>query len=154
QRSELLTFEEIERFVQAVMPLGVRKIRLTGGEPLVRRDLHRLIEKLGAVPGVRDLSLTTNGLLLPEQAERLHAAGLRRINIHMDTLDAVRFKQITRREGLDKVLEGIFLCKRLGFDPIKINAVAARGYIEQDLVPLANFAREHGVEVRFIEYMP
>lgn len=154
QRAEILTFEEIERFVRVVARLGVRKIRLTGGEPLVRRNLPTLIEKLLAVPEIRDLALTTNGILLPEQAAELHAAGLRRINIHLDTLDPERFKLITRRDGFEKVLDGIFLCKRLGFGPIKINSVAARGYVEDDIVPLGHFAREHGVEVRFIEFMP
>jgi cyclic pyranopterin phosphate synthase len=153
-RGEILTFEEIERFVRVVARLGVRKIRLTGGEPLVRRNLATLIEKLLAVPQIRDLALTTNGILLPEQAAELHAAGLRRINIHLDTLDPDRFKLITRRDGFEKVLEGVFLCKRLGFDPVKINSVAARGYVEEDIVPLGHFAREHGVEVRFIEFMP
>lgn len=153
-RSELLTFEEIERFVRVVVRLGVRKIRLTGGEPLVRRNLPTLIAKLISIPEIRDLALTTNGILLPEQAESLHAAGLRRINIHLDTLDSNRFRQITRRDGFEKVLEGIFLCKKLGYNPIKINAVAARGWTEDDVVPLGRFAREHGVEVRFIEYMP
>jgi cyclic pyranopterin phosphate synthase len=154
QRGELLSFEEIERFVRVVVPLGVSKIRLTGGEPLVRRNLATLVRMLSAVAGVRDLALTTNGILLTEQAEALHAAGLRRINIHLDTLDPARFRQITRRDGVDKVIEGVFLCKQLGFDPIKINAVAARGYAENDVVPLARFGREHGVEIRFIEYMP
>ena len=154
QREEILSFEEIERFVRVVARLGVRKIRLTGGEPLVRRNLATLIEKLLAVSEIRDLALTTNGILLPEQAAALYAAGLRRINVHLDTLDPERFKLITRRDGFEKVLEGIFLCKRLGFDPIKINSVAARGYVEDDIVPLGHFAREHGVEVRFIEFMP
>ena len=154
ERSELLSFEEIERFVRVVVRLGVRKLRLTGGEPLVRRGLPTLIEKMNSIPEVRDLALTTNGLLLPEQAEPLYAAGLRRINIHLDTLDPERFKRITRREGFEKVLEGIFLCKELGYDPIKLNAVAVRGFIEDDIVPLGRFARQHGVEIRFIEYMP
>ena len=153
-RGELLTFEEIERFVRMAVGLGIRKIRLTGGEPLVRRGLPTLIQKLHAIDGVRDLALTTNGLLLPEQAAALYDAGLRRINIHLDTLDATRFKRITRRDGFEKVLEGIFLCKQLGYSPIKINAVAARGYIEDDIVPLGHFAREHGFEIRFIEFMP
>jgi cyclic pyranopterin phosphate synthase len=154
ERSELLTFEEIERFVHVAVRLGVTKLRLTGGEPLVRRGLPTLIEKLIGVPGIRDLALTTNGLLLPDQAEPLYAAGLRRINIHLDTLDPDRFKRITRRDGFERVLEGIFRCKKLGYDPIKINAVAVRGFIEGDIVPLGHFAREHGVEIRFIEYMP
>jgi cyclic pyranopterin phosphate synthase len=153
-RKLLLTFEEIERFVRVVVRMGVRKIRLTGGEPLVRRGIPALIEKLIAIDGVQDLALTTNGILLPEQAESLYAAGLRRINIHLDTLDSNRFRAITRRGGFEKVLEGIFLCKRLGFYPIKLNAVAARGTIDDDIVPLGQFAREHNIEVRFIEYMP
>jgi cyclic pyranopterin phosphate synthase len=154
ERDELLSFEEIERFVRVAVRLGVRKVRLTGGEPLVRRELAELIRRLNGIPEIRDLSLTTNGILLGEQAEDLHAAGLRRINIHLDTLDAGRFREITRREGFEKVLEGIFLCKRLGYAPVKINSVAARGIIEPDVVPLGRFAREHGVEVRFIEFMP
>jgi cyclic pyranopterin phosphate synthase len=154
QRKELLTFEEIDRFVRVAVGLGVRKIRLTGGEPLVRRGLPTLIEKLVAIPVVEDLALTTNGILLCEQAESLFAAGLRRLNIHLDTLDPQRFKAITRRDGVDKVLGGISLCQRLGFHPIKLNAVAARGAIEDDIVPLGHFAREHDIEVRFIEYMP
>jgi cyclic pyranopterin phosphate synthase len=154
ERKQLLTFEEIERFVRVVVGLGVRKIRLTGGEPLVRRGLATLVEKLAATPGVEDLALTTNGILLCEQARSLYAAGLRRINIHLDTLDPDRFRAITRRDGVDKVLDGISLCRQLGFQPIKLNAVAARGSIDQDIVPLGHFAREHDIEVRFIEYMP
>lgn len=153
-RGFLLSFEEIERFVRIAVRHGVRKLRVTGGEPLVRRDLPVLIRALARIPGVEDLALTTNGVLLPEFAEALYQAGLRRINVHLDTLDPQRFQQITRRPGLEKVLEGIFACKRLGFHTIKINAVAVRGLIEDDLVPLAHFGREHGCEVRFIEFMP
>ena len=153
-RSEVLSFEEIERFVRVVVRQGVCKVRLTGGEPLVRRDLATLIEKLVAIPEIQDLGLTTNGILLPEQAPALFRAGLRRINIHLDTLDADKFRAITRRDGFEKVVEGILLCKRLGFHPVKVNAVAVRGSIEEDIVPLGRFAREHGVEVRFIEFMP
>jgi cyclic pyranopterin phosphate synthase len=153
-RAELLTFEEIERFVRVAVGLGINKVRLTGGEPLVRRGLPELIRKLVGIPGLRDLALTTNGILLPEQAEALHAAGLRRINIHLDTLDPVRFREITRRDGFEKVLEGIALCKRLGFSPIKLNAVAVKGTTDADVVPLARFARQNELQVRFIEYMP
>jgi cyclic pyranopterin phosphate synthase len=153
-REELLRFEEIERFVRIVQPLGVNKLRLTGGEPLVRRNLPALVQKLAGIPGIRDIALTTNGVLLAQQAGALYEAGLRRINIHLDTLDADRFRQITRRDDFDRVLDGIFECKRLGYHPIKINAVAARGYTEDDVVPLGRFAREHDIEVRFIEYMP
>jgi cyclic pyranopterin phosphate synthase len=154
QRPEILTYEEIERFVRVAARLGIRKIRLTGGEPLLRRDLPQLVRKLAAVPGIVDLALTTNGLLLSEAAGPLLDAGLRRINIHVDTLDPVRFRQIVRRDGLAKVLDGIARCKSLGYDPIKINAVAVRGLTEEDLVPLARFGREHDIEVRFIEFMP
>src|SRR5580658_4737057 len=102
-RSEILDFGEIERFARIAVGLGVTKLRVTGGEPLVRRDLPELIRKLAAIPGVRDLALTTNGVLLPELAEPLYASGLRRLNVHVDTLDRARFLQITRRDDLDKV---------------------------------------------------
>ena len=153
-RREILSFEEIERFVRVAAGLGVDKLRVTGGEPLVRKNLPHLIEKLAAIPGINDLALTTNGVLLAEKARALHGAGLRRLNVHLDTLDRARFLQITRRDDLDKVLEGIDLCQELGFGPIKINAVAVKGLTEQDVVPLARFGRERGIEVRFIEFMP
>jgi cyclic pyranopterin phosphate synthase len=153
-RGELLTFEEIARFVRAAVPLGIDKVRLTGGEPLMRRDLPRLVQLLAAIDGLRDIGLTTNGILLAEHAQALYDAGMRRINISLDTLDAERFRQITRRDGLDKVLEGIFAAKKAGFAPIKVNAVSIRGFTEAEVVPLAHFAREHGLEMRFIEYMP
>jgi cyclic pyranopterin phosphate synthase len=153
-KAEVLTFEEMTRFVRAAAPLGIDKIRLTGGEPLLRRDLPRLVEMLRAVPGIRDIGLTTNGLLLAQQAQALYDAGLRRINISLDALDPARFRQLTRRDGLDKVLEGIQAAKRAGFEPVKINAVSIRGITEHEVVPLALFARQHGLEMRFIEYMP
>src|SRR5438094_4954651 len=153
-RSALLTFEEIAHFVRVAAPLGIDKIRLTGGEPLMRRDLPTLVRMLADVPGLRDLGLTTNGLLLAEQAQALYEAGLRRINISLDTLSPERFKQLTRREGLERVLAGILAAKRAGFDPVKVNAVSIRGVTEPEVVPLARFAREHGLEMRFIEYMP
>jgi cyclic pyranopterin phosphate synthase len=153
-RSELLTFEEITRFVRVAAPLGIDKIRLTGGEPLMRRDLPRLACMLSEIEGIRDLGLTTNGVLLADQAQALYDAGLRRINISLDTLDLERFRQVARRDGLDKVIEGILAAKRAGFDPVKLNAVSVRGLTDGDVVPLARFAREHGCEMRFIEYMP
>jgi cyclic pyranopterin phosphate synthase len=153
-RSELLTFEEITRFVRVVVPLGIDKVRLTGGEPLMRRDLPRLVRMLCQVEGIRDIGLTTNGILLAEHAQALHDAGLRRINVSLDTLDPDRFRQLTRRDGLEKVIAGIQAAKRAGFDPVKVNAVSIRGITELDAVPLARFAREHGLEMRFIEYMP
>jgi cyclic pyranopterin phosphate synthase len=153
-RSELLTFEEITHFVRAVAPLGIDKIRLTGGEPLMRRDLARLVRMLSAIHGIRDIGLTTNGVLLADQAQALYDAGLRRINISLDTLDPERFRQVARRDGLDKVIEGILAAERAGFDPVKLNAVSVRGLTEGEVVPLARFAREHRCEMRFIEYMP
>jgi cyclic pyranopterin phosphate synthase len=153
-RGELLTFEEITRFVEVAAPLGVDKIRLTGGEPLMRRELPRLVGMLSRVAGIRDIGLTTNGILLAGQAQPLYDAGLRRINISLDTLDEGRFRQITRRDGLDRVLAGIVAARRAGFDPVKVNAVSIRGFTEHEVVPLARFARSHGLEMRFIEYMP
>src|SRR5207253_145600 len=153
-RSELLTFEEIAHFVRVSVPLGIDKIRLTGGEPLMRRDLHKLVAMIAAVPGIRDIGLTTNGLLLAKHAQVLFDAGLRRLNVSLDTLDPGRFRELTRRDGLDDVLEGLQAARRAGFDPIKINAVSIRGVTELDAVPLARFARENGFELRFIEYMP
>lgn len=153
-REEILTFEEIERFARVAAGLGVRKIRVTGGEPLVRKDLPELIAKLTRVPGIEDIALTTNAVLLAAQASALHAAGLRRLNVHLDTLDRERFRQITRRDDFDKVLDGIFTAQRLGFGPIKLNVVAVKNLIEPDLVPMARFGREHGFEIRFIEFMP
>src|SRR5262249_7985969 len=153
-RAELLSFEEITRFVEVAAPLGIDKIRLTGGEPLMRRDLPVLVRMLSRIEGIRDIGLTTNGLLLAEQAQALYDAGLRRINISLDALDPDRFRQVARRDGLDRVLAGIHAAKAAGFDPVKVNAVSIRGVTEHEVVPLARFAREHGLELRFIEYMP
>jgi cyclic pyranopterin phosphate synthase len=153
-RPEILTFEEIERFVRVAVSLGVTKVRITGGEPLVRRDLPVLVRKLAGIEGIQDLSLTTNGVLLARHAAALYDAGLRRINVHLDTLDAERFRQITRRDELARVLEGLETARRMGFGPIKINAVAVKGLVEPDIVPLARFGREYGYEIRFIEFMP
>ncbi|MCA8996402.1 MAG: GTP 3',8-cyclase MoaA [Planctomycetaceae bacterium] len=153
-RSNLLIFEEIEKFVRMVVPLGVNKVRLTGGEPLVRKDLHKLIAKLSRIDGIKDIGLTTNGILLAEQAEELYEAGLRRLNVSLDALDPVKFREVTRRDGYEQVLAGIEEAKRVGFDPIKINAVSIRGVTESEIVPFGHFARESGCEVRFIEYMP
>ncbi len=153
-RSEILDFEEIERFVRIAVTLGITKLRVTGGEPLVRRDLPVLIRRLSAIAGIRDLALTTNGVLLPELAEPLYAAGLRRLNVHVDTLDRERFQRITRRDDLDRVLAGLRIARELGYSNIKLNAVAVKNLVEPDIVPLARFARENGFEVRYIEFMP
>ena len=153
-RGQLLSFEEITRFVQVAAPLGIDKVRLTGGEPLMRRELPKLVRMLAAVPGLKDIGLTTNGILLADEAQELFDAGLRRINISLDTLDPDRFRQLARRDGFEKVIEGIHAAKRAGFHPIKINAVSIRGITEHEVIPLSRFAREHGLELRFIEYMP
>jgi cyclic pyranopterin phosphate synthase len=153
-RAEILSFEEIERFVRVAVRLGVTKLRITGGEPLVRKDLPALIRKLAAIPGIQDLALTTNAVLLAAMAEPLYEAGLRRINIHLDTLDRERFMRITRRDDLDKVLAGVDACLRLGYGPVKLNAVAVKGLTEPDIVPIARFCRARGIEPRFIEFMP
>jgi GTP 3',8-cyclase len=153
-RSELLTFEEITAFVRVAATLGVDKVRLTGGEPLMRKELHKLVRMLVAVPGIKDVGLTTNGILLAEQAQALFDAGLRRLNVSLDTLDPTRFRELTRRDGLEKVLAGLAAAKKAGFDPIKVNAVAIRGFAEHDVVPLAWYCRNQGFELRFIEYMP
>lgn len=153
-RAELLSFEEIERFARVAATLGIDKLRLTGGEPLVRRDMPELIERLARIPGIKDIGLTTNGILLAPLAEALWDAGLRRINVSLDTMDPARFTELTRRSGFEQVIEGILAAKRAGFDPVKINAVAIKGVTEGDVAPLARFAREHALELRFIEYMP
>ncbi|HTU88969.1 MAG TPA: GTP 3',8-cyclase MoaA [Gemmataceae bacterium] len=153
-RSALLTFEEIAHFVGVAASLGIDKLRLTGGEPLMRRDLPRLVRMVAGVPGIKDVGLTTNGLLLAQQAQALFDAGLQRLNVSLDTLDPRRFREISRRDGLEQVLAGLAAAKKAGFAPIKINAVSIRGLTEPDVVPLAHFAREHGLEMRFIEYMP
>jgi cyclic pyranopterin phosphate synthase len=153
-RERLLTFEEIDRFARVAASLGVDKLRLTGGEPLVRRDIPRLIETLAAIPGIKDIGLTTNGLLLAPIARDLRQAGLGRLNVSLDTLDPAKFRALTRRDGLEEVIEGLFAAQRAGFRSIKVNAIAMKGTTEDDVVPLARFARTHGVELRFIEYMP
>src|SRR5580765_1858025 len=154
ERSALLTFEEIERFVRVAVPLGLRQIRLTGGEPLVRKDLHVLVAKLAAVEGIEDIGLTTNGILLAEQAQNLYDAGLRRINVSLDALDVQKFEKITRRQGFEQVMAGIQAAQDVGFDPVKVNAVAVRGLTEEEIVPFGHFARKTGVDIRFIEFMP
>jgi len=153
-RAELLTFEEIERVVRIGTTLGIDRVRLTGGEPLVRRELHKLVSAIVRVPGIRDVGLTTNGIFLNEQAQQLRDAGLARLNISLDALDAATFKTMTRRDSFDQVLEGIEAAKSAGFLPIKLNAVSVRGLTEDQIVPFGRLAREGDVDVRFIEFMP
>jgi GTP 3',8-cyclase len=154
KREEILSFEEIERVARIAAGEGVTKIRVTGGEPLVRRDLPVLIEKLLAIPGIDDLALTTNAVLLAQQAEALYASGLRRLNIHLDTLNRERFREMTRRDDLDRVLLGIEKAREVGFRKLKLNAVVVKDLNHCDVVPLARYCRENGIEARFIEFMP
>jgi cyclic pyranopterin phosphate synthase len=151
-RQEVLTFEEIERLARIFAGLGIEKIRLTGGEPLVRRNLHTLVGRLATIRGL-DLTLTTNGALLAEQAQQLRAAGLQRVNVSIDTLRPNRFKELTKRGELDKVLAGLFTAKKVGMAPIKINAVVIRGLNDDEILDLVTLARDNGFEMRFIEYM-
>jgi GTP 3',8-cyclase len=153
ERNELLTYEEIARVAAIFLELGADKIRLTGGEPLVRKGLEELIARLSPLPGLRDLCLTTNGALLSEKAPALKAAGLNRLNVSLDSLDAARFRKLTQRGDLAKVLEGLEAAKRAGFSGIKINAVIERGVNDDEILPLVEFARANAFSVRFIEYM-
>ncbi len=153
-QADLLTFEELARAVGIAAGLGVTKVRLTGGEPLMRRGVAELARQVVAVTGITDVSLTTNGLLLERQAVALRDAGLTRLNVSLDTLDPGRFRTLARRDGLPDVLAGLAAAKRAGFAPIKVNAVAIRGFIDHDLVPLAEYCRANGFEFRLIEFMP
>jgi GTP 3',8-cyclase len=155
ERDELLSFEEIERLVRVLARMGVDEVRLTGGEPLVRRDLPTLVGMLAAAPGVRDLSLTTNGVLLDRFAAPLVEAGLRRLNVSLDSLSHVRFAEITRRDALDRVLAGLAEAERHPeLRPIKVNCVAIKGFTEEEVPALAELARRKPYVVRFIEFMP
>ena len=152
-KKEILTFEEIARLANLFVQLGVDKLRLTGGEPLLRRDLEKLISKLSSLNGLEDLCLTTNGSLLAEKVSALKSAGLRRINVSLDTLNSEKFARIRRRGDLAKVLEGLFAAKRCGLHPIKINAVIERGVNDDNIIDLVEFSRKNGFAIRFIEYM-
>ncbi|HYT52350.1 MAG TPA: GTP 3',8-cyclase MoaA [Gaiellaceae bacterium] len=155
ERDELLSFEEIERLVRVLARMGVNEVRLTGGEPLVRRDLPTLVGMLAATPGVRDLSLTTNGVLLDRFAAPLVEAGLRRLNVSLDSLSHIRFAEITRRDALDRVLAGLAEAERHPeLRPIKVNCVAIKGFTEEEVPALAELARRKPYVVRFIEFMP
>ncbi|MEN1680754.1 MAG: GTP 3',8-cyclase MoaA [Planctomycetota bacterium] len=153
-RDQVLTFEEIEGVARVLAEMGVDQIRLTGGEPLVRAELPKLVARLVTLPGVSDVALTTNAVLLAEHAEALRVAGLHRINVSLDTLSEEVFREVTRRDGLQKVLDGIAAAQRVGFDKIRLNAIALRGVTESEAPELARFAAERGMEMRFIEYMP
>ncbi len=150
----IMTFDEIVHLARIFVNLGISKIRLTGGEPLVRRGVPELIKRLYEIKGLQDISLTTNGIGLIKQAKDLYDAGLRRINVSLDTLDEAKFEQMTRRKVLSRVLAGLQEAQRCGFDPIKVNAVAMKGFTDDEIVDLAKFARDNSYQLRFIEFMP
>ena len=153
-REELLSYEEIVRVARVAAGLGIRSIRITGGEPLVRREVAELVRQLVTISGIEEVSLTTNGLLLAEQAADLRRAGLHRLNVSLDALNEDAFERIARRQGLARVLAGLAAAKAAGFQSIRINAVSIRGLTEGEIVPLAQFCRREGFHLRFIEFMP
>jgi cyclic pyranopterin phosphate synthase len=153
-RAEILTFEEITRLARLLVGMGAVKVRLTGGEPLVREEIEKLVAMLRAVEGVQDLTMTTNGFLLPQKAAALKQAGLQRITVSLDSLDDAVFRRMNgSRSGVQKVLDGIAAAERAGLSPIKINAVVQRGVNDHTIVDLARWAKERGYILRFIEYM-
>jgi cyclic pyranopterin phosphate synthase len=151
---DILSYEEILRIARVAVGLGIRKIRVTGGEPLVRRGIVDFVRRLAELPGLSELSLTTNGLLLADMAQDLRRAGLRRVNVSLDTLRSDVFERITRRTGLHRVLEGLDTARRVGLSPVKVNVVAMRGINDAEILDFAAFAQEGDLEVRFIEFMP
>ena len=153
-KSKILSFEEIERFVRLAVSLGIQKLRLTGGEPLLRHDFETLVARLSNINGIADLAMTTNGFLFPQKARALRDAGMRRVTFSMDSLDCDKFKKMTGRDGLSEVLESIRLAQELGLHPVKVNAVIIRGLNDHEVEPLADFAFENGLGMRFIEFMP
>ena len=153
EKSELLSFEEITRIASIFLRLGVEKIRLTGGEPLVRQNLEQLVASLWALDGLKDLSLTTNASLLADKAVGLKEAGLKRINVSLDTLRPDRFRELTRRGDLEQVLAGIRAAKTAGLKPIKLNSVVIKGINDDEILDLVEYGRANGFEIRFIEYM-
>lgn len=153
-KDQLLTFEQITHVVRVMTTVGLKTVRLTGGEPLVRNDLPVLVRMLTEIGQLRDLAMTTNGMLLARDADALRQAGLRRVNISLDTLQEETFRKISRRSGLDRVLAGIDAAIAAGFDEVRLNALAIRDLTEAEAVPLVEFAVERGLTMRFIEYMP
>lgn len=153
-RRELLTFEEIERVVRIFVGLGITKIRLTGGEPLLRNDLPELVARIATIPGIEDLAMTSNGFLFARYATALAQAGLQRISFSLDSLDAANFKTMTGRNGRDEVLDAIRLARELGLGPVKVNAVVIRGLNDHEIEDLAEFARREQLTLRYIEFMP
>jgi cyclic pyranopterin phosphate synthase len=154
-KAEVLSYEEIVRISRVAVSMGIEQIRLTGGEPLVRRDVPELVRQLGEIDGLQSLSLTTNGILLKQQGKALAEAGLTRINVSLDSLMREKFAKLTRRDQLDRVLEGLAELERYpSIQPIKVNAVAMRGYTEEEVLPFVRFARNKAYVVRWIEFMP
>ncbi len=153
-RSEILSFEEIERIVRLSAALGIQKIRLTGGEPLLRQGTEVLVAKIAQIPGISDLAMTSNGFLFGKKGAALKAAGLQRISFSMDSLDRKNFKKMTGRDGLVEVLASITLAQELGLNPVKVNAVVIRGINDHELESLAEFAQNQNLSFRFIEFMP
>lgn len=152
--SEVLTFEEIEQITKTFVELGVKKVRITGGEPLVRKDVLNLIKKIGSISGIEDFAITTNGILLREYAKELKEAGVNRLNISLDTLDPKKYKDITRGGDLKKVIDGMGEALKLGIYPIKINVVLAKGFNDDEIEKLVTLTKNNKIEVRFIELMP
>ncbi len=153
-KEEILTYEEITTIIRSVAPLGVERLRITGGEPLVRRDLPCLVSMLSEIPGIKDIALSTNGLFLAEMGPALKKAGLKRVNVSLDTLKPDRFRQIARRPGLERVLEGLRAAEELGLHPIKINTVVMRGINDDELADFAALTLDHPWHIRLIEVMP
>jgi GTP 3',8-cyclase len=153
-RSEILSFDEIERIVRLAVGLGIEKIRITGGEPLLRRGLEELVARLARLEGIRDLAMTTNGFHFGDRAEALREAGLQRVSFSMDSLDRDNFRRMTGRDGLAEVMASIDAARRIGFSPIKVNAVVIRGLNDHEIPALARFAYERRLALRFIEFMP
>jgi GTP 3',8-cyclase len=153
-KAHILSFEEIERVVGVAASLGIQKLRLTGGEPLLRHDVEALVARLAGIPGIADLALTTNGFLFAPKAQALRDAGLRRVSFSLDSLEAANFRKMTGRDGLEEVLSSIALAQQLGFHPVKVNAVIIRGLNDHEIEALAEFAHKHNLSFRFIEFMP
>jgi|TARA_B110000914_G_scaffold225418_1_gene246072 cyclic pyranopterin phosphate synthase len=153
-RTNLLSFEEIQRVVTVASGLGINRIRLTGGEPLMRKDLPTLIKMINEVEGINDVAMTTNAFFLKDQAQSLKDAGLKRLNVSLDALDPEKFRDVNRRDCLQAVLDGLDTARKVGFKSIKINAVAVRNFSESEVMGLIEYGRSDGFEVRFIEFMP
>ncbi len=153
-QERIMTFEEIERIARLFVSEGVDKIRLTGGEPLVRKDVEKLLQKLGKIEGLKTFAITTNGLLVPKKMKAMHEAGINLMNISLDTLNEKKFEFITRRKGLDLVMKAIDMAIDYGFSPVKVNCVVMKNFNENELADFVELTRNKPLEIRFIEYMP